>query len=81
MLYTTWEIADVLKKSKSSAENHLHWPGYVHHFHIWVPCKLNEKNLNCISIWNSVLERNKKIPFLKQIVMGNEKRMLYSNVD
>ena len=35
--YTTWEIADILKISKSSAENHLHQLGYVNHFDVWVP--------------------------------------------
>ena len=30
--YTTWEIANILKISKSSIENHLHQLGYVHCF-------------------------------------------------
>ena len=37
--YTTWEIADILKISKSSIENHLHQRGYVNRFDIWVPHK------------------------------------------
>ena len=37
--YTTQEIADILKISKSSVENHLHHLGYVNHFDIWVPHK------------------------------------------
>ena len=37
--YTTREIADILKISKSSVENHLHQLGYVHHFGVWVPHK------------------------------------------
>ena len=41
--YTTWEIADILKISKSSAENHLHQLGYVNCFDVWVPLKLNGK--------------------------------------
>ena len=41
--YTTREIADILKISKSSTENHLHPIGYVHHFDVWVPHKLSEK--------------------------------------
>ena len=32
--YTTQEIADILKISKSSFENHLHQPGYVNHFDV-----------------------------------------------
>ena len=39
--YTTLEIADILKISKSSAENHLHQLGYVNCFDIWVPHKKN----------------------------------------
>ena len=35
--YTSWEIADILKISKSSIENHLHQLGYVPHFDVWVP--------------------------------------------
>ena len=41
--YTTWEIVDVLKISKSSAENHLHQLGYVNRLDVWVSRKLSEK--------------------------------------
>ena len=41
--YTMQEIADILKISKSSAESHLHWVGYVSHIDVWVPHKLNER--------------------------------------
>ena len=37
--YTTREIADILKISKSSIENHLHQLGYVNRFDVWVPHK------------------------------------------
>ena len=37
--YTTQEIADILKISKSTVENHLHQLGYVHRFDVWVPHK------------------------------------------
>ena len=43
--YTTQEIADILKISKSSIENHLHQLSYVNRFDIWVPHKLSGKNL------------------------------------
>ena len=43
--YTTWEIADILKISKSSTENHLLQLSYVYLFDVWVPHKLSEKNL------------------------------------
>ena len=35
--YTTQEITDILKISKSSAENHLHQLSCVNHFDIGVP--------------------------------------------
>ena len=41
--YTMPEIANILKISKSSAENHLHWFGYVNHIDVWVPHELNER--------------------------------------
>ena len=41
-LYTTLEIADILKISKSRAENHLHQLGYVHRFDVCVPHKFSD---------------------------------------
>ena len=56
--------------------------GYVHYFDFWVPYKLNEKNLfNCISACSSILKCNKNVPFLKQIVTGDEKWILYNHVE
>ncbi|KAF6130886.1 hypothetical protein HJG60_007843 [Phyllostomus discolor] len=80
--YTTREIADILKISKSSVENHLHQLGYVNRFDVWVPRKFSEKNLlDRISACDSLLKRNEDVPFLKQIVMGDEKWILYNNVE
>ena len=80
--YTTREIADILKISKPSVENHLHQLGYVNRFDVWIPHKLSEKNLlDCISTCDSLLTRNENIPFSKQIVMGDEKWILYNNVE
>ena len=59
-----WEIADILKISKSSAENHLHQLGYVNRFDVWVPHKLSEKNLlDRISSFDSLVKRNENVPF------------------
>ena len=38
--YSTREIADIFKITKSSVENHLHQLGYAHRFDVWVPHKL-----------------------------------------
>ena len=80
--YNTREIANILKISKSSSENHLHQLGYVNRFDVWVPRELSEKNLlDYISSCDSLLTRNQNVPFLKQIVTGDEKWILYSNVE
>ena len=41
--YTMWEIANILKISKSSINYHLYQLDYVNHFDVWVPYKLSEK--------------------------------------
>ena len=80
--YTTWERADILKISKSSAENHLHQLGYVNCFDVCVPHKLSKKNLlDRISARDSLLKCHENVPFLKQIVTGDEKWILYNNVE
>ena len=77
-----WETANILKISKSSVENHLYQLGYVNRFEVWVPCKLRGKNLDRISSCDSLLlKRNENILFLKQIVTGDEKWILYNNVE
>ena len=48
----------------------------IFRFHI---CKA--KNLYHISTWNSLLKCNKNVPFLKQTVIGDEKCILYNNVE
>ena len=80
--YITREITDILKISKSRIENHLHQFGYVNHFDVWVPRKLREKKLlDRISACNSLLKRNENVPFLKRIVIGDEKWILYNKVE
>ena len=49
---------------------------------VWVPHKLSAKNLlDHISSWDSLLKRNENVLFLKQIVTGSEKWILYNNVE
>ena len=79
--YTTQDIANILKISKSSIENPLCQLGYVNHFDVWV-LHISEKNLlDHISACDSVLKLNENILFLKQIVTGDEKWILYNNVE
>ena len=62
--YTTREIADILKISKSSIENHLHQLGYVNHFDVWVLHKSRERNFpDCISACDSLLKHKKNVCF------------------
>ena len=64
--YTMPEIANILKISTSSIENHLQQLGYVNSFDVWVPHKLSEKNvIDHISTCDSPLKRNENVPFLK----------------
>ena len=59
------DIANILKISKSNAENHLHQLGCVNHFDVSVPHKLSEKNLlDHICACDSLLKRNESVPFL-----------------
>ena len=58
---------------------------YVYHFDVWVPHSLSEKKktnnlLDYISAFNSLFKHNENVLFLKQIMMGGEKWILYSNM-
>lgn len=65
------EIVDILKISKSSAENYLYQLDYVNHFDVWVPQKLGEKTSLTISACD-LLKCNENILLLRQIVSGDE---------
>ena len=76
---------NILKISKLRIENHLHLSGFVNHFDVWIPYKLrkkktNKRKLKNISTHDSLLKLDKIFPFLKQIVMDDEKLTLYNNV-
>ena len=78
---TTREIAEKFNISHTWVERHLKQFGYVNKLDIWVPHKLNEIPLTKqISMRDSLLKRNKTDPFLKQIITGDEKWVVYDNV-
>ena len=53
----------------------------MNRFDVWVPHKLSEKTiLTHISACDSLLKCNDNVLFLKQIVTGDEKWILYNNV-
>ena len=80
MLYHTTDSRHT--QNIQSIENHLHQLSYVNHFDVWGPRKLSEKNLlDHVSTCDSLLKHNENVPFLKQIVTGNEKWILYNNVE
>ena len=80
--YTAWEVANILRISKSSTEDHLHQLGHGNCFGVWSPHKLSEETLlDCISACDCLLKHNENIPFLKQTVTDDEKWTLYNNVE
>ena len=62
-----WEMADILKISKSSIENHLQQLGQVNRFDVWAPHNLSKTTLlEHISACDSLLKCNENffnVPF------------------
>ncbi|RLU19787.1 hypothetical protein DMN91_008346 [Ooceraea biroi] len=80
--YTTRELAEILKISKTTVHDHVVKLGYVSRYDVWVPHNVAEKNLmDRISICDSLYKRNENVPFLKQLVTGDEKWIIYNNVE
>ncbi|EZA46787.1 Histone-lysine N-methyltransferase SETMAR, partial [Ooceraea biroi] len=78
---TTREIAENLNISKSSVENHLKRLGYISKLDIWVRHELKEIHLTeRIDICDSLLKREENDPFLKRMITGDEKSIVYNNV-
>ena len=78
---TTRKIAENLNISHTCVERHLKQLGYVNKLDIWFPHKLNEIQLTKrISICDSLLKCNETDQFLKRIITGDEKWVVYDNV-
>ena len=56
--FTMREIADILRISKSSIENHLHQLGYVNCFDVWVPHKFKRKKTFLTVFPHAILYEN-----------------------
>ena len=70
-----------LNISHTCVERHLTRQGYVNKLDISVPHKLNKIQLTKrIFICDSLLKRNETDPFLKRIITGDEKYVVYDNV-
>ncbi|XP_020715242.1 uncharacterized protein LOC101457564 isoform X1 [Ceratitis capitata] len=78
---STVSIAQELNIAQKTVWNHLRKTGYTKKLDVWVPHELTEKNLmDRISICESLMNRNKIDPFLRRMVIGDEKWITYSNV-
>ena len=77
--YTMWEIDNILK-IKSSTEITCIILVMLISLIFWFHISGKKKTYFAFCMWYSLLKRNKNVPFLKQIVMGNEKCKLNNNV-
>ena len=78
---TEREIGEKLNKPKSTAHYHIKSLGLVKKLDIWVPHVLKEIHLtNRINACDMQLKRNEFDPFLKRIITGDEKWIVYNNV-
>lgn len=79
---TTREIAEKLNVSHTCIQKKLKQLDYVKKLDLWVPHQLNEIHLTQrISICDSLLKRNEIDPFLKRLITGDEKWIVYNNVN
>lgn len=79
---STRELGDLLGVSKTTIDNHLHQLGFSKHLDLWVPHQLSEKNLyHRIDVCQQLKTRNERNPFLKELVVGGEKWLMYDNTE
>lgn len=78
---TTREIGLRLNLSNSTVYDHLKGLGLSWKLDVWVPHVLTERNLcRRIDVCDSLLKRHENDPFLKRIITGDEKWVVYNNV-
>lgn len=78
---TVREIGYLLDVSHGSVQLHLEKSGYVNRADVWVPHVLSERNLmDRINICALLQEKEKELPFLKRMITGDEKWIVYNNV-
>jgi len=79
---TEREIGEKLKIPKSTIHDHIKRLGLVKKLDIWVPHQLKEIHLTKrIDACDVHLKRNESDPFLKRIITGDEKWIIYDNVN
>lgn len=78
---TVEEIQEILGISHGSVVAHLRDAGYVSRADVWVPHELSDRNLQQrLDACDLLLEKNKEHPFLKKMITGDEKWIIYNNV-
>ncbi|XP_073989692.1 histone-lysine N-methyltransferase SETMAR-like [Rhodnius prolixus] len=74
-------IAEKLNVSHTIIEKHLKCLGLVKKLDMWIPHEMKEIHLTQrINICDKHLKHNETDPFLKRIITGDEKWVLYSNI-
>lgn len=78
---TTREIAKKLHVLHACIENHLKQLGYVQKLDTRVSHELKETCLTqCINSWDLLEKRNENDAFLKRLITGDEKWVVYNNI-
>lgn len=78
---TVREIAMKLNLSKTTIADHIKKMGYSKKLDVWVPHMLSEFQLiQRMNICDMLLKRNQSNPFLKNLITGDEKWIVYDNV-
>ncbi|XP_026824119.1 histone-lysine N-methyltransferase SETMAR-like [Ooceraea biroi] len=77
---TIRELAEALKISIGSVHLHLKQLGYVSKLDVWVPHELKVHLIKRIDICDQLLKREQSDPFLKRMITGDEKWIVYNNV-
>ncbi|XP_046828276.1 histone-lysine N-methyltransferase SETMAR-like [Vespa crabro] len=78
---TTREIGERLNLSNSTVYDHLKGLGLTSKLDILVPHVLTERNFcRRVDVCDSFLKRHENDPFLKRIITGDEKWVVYNNV-
>ena len=71
----------MLDVSDETIRLHLHKAGYVKKRDSWVPHELTERNrLDRYDACAALLQRSEREPFLRNLITGDEKWVLYNNV-
>lgn len=78
---TLRDIALMLNISHEAVRLHLMRAEYVNRADVWVPHALSERNMmDRLNVSALLLEKEQEIPFLKRLITGDEKWIVYNNL-